>query len=270
MVRRPPRARSASASATTWRISLTPASTAEKGTKRAPATWAMRNASVVLPVPGGPQRIMEWRRPSSSARRSTVPGPIRCCCPTTSSRLRGRIRSASGAGGGLSEDAGAANRSSTAGLYVAPTCVEAEGGLLEGDRKVQQGRDAGGGHDAASLELRRIRAVGDERNAARLRRGAIDPGIAYHHDVRGFWPALADDAEAVWIGLEGGDIVAGHHEIEVPEEVEAGQHEIGDHAIVVRPERRREAELPERLERLHGVGLEHGLLHRAPLVGLRN
>src|SRR5437667_45103 len=53
MVRRPPRARSASASATTWRISLTPARTAEKGTKRAPATWAMRKASVVLPVPGG-------------------------------------------------------------------------------------------------------------------------------------------------------------------------------------------------------------------------
>src|SRR5687768_8854087 len=33
----------------------------------------------------------------STRRRSGVPGPRRCCCPTTSSSVRGRIRTASGA-----------------------------------------------------------------------------------------------------------------------------------------------------------------------------
>ena len=98
MVRRPRRARSASASAITCRISFTPASTAEKVTKRAPTTWAMSSASVVLPVPGGPQRIMEWSRPASSDWRNTLPGPMRWPWPTTSSSVRGRIRSASGPG----------------------------------------------------------------------------------------------------------------------------------------------------------------------------
>ncbi len=54
---------SASASVITWRISLTPETTAENGTKRAFATSASRRASVVFPVPGGPHRIMEWRAP---------------------------------------------------------------------------------------------------------------------------------------------------------------------------------------------------------------
>ena len=78
IVRRRRRARSVSASATTWRISFTPDSTAENATKRAPMTCAISEASVVLPEPGGPQRIIECSSPRSSAVRSTRPGPSRC------------------------------------------------------------------------------------------------------------------------------------------------------------------------------------------------
>src|SRR6266446_807964 len=266
MVRLPPRARSAWASATTWRISLTPASTAEKGTKRAPATWAMRKASVVLPVPGGPQRIMEWSCPSSSARRRTLPGPIRCCWPTTSSRVRGRMRSASGAGAAGMADGGGSKRS-TAGLYAAT-----EDGRGSGERggEVEERADAGRDADAAALELGRVRAVGDEGHAARLGGESIDPGVADHDDVGRLGPALADHAEAVGIGLERGDVVAGHDQVQVAEQVEAGQDKVGDHPVVVGPDGRGEAQISHRGERLDREGLEHGLLHGASLVGLRN
>jgi len=58
---------------------------------------ATSRASVVLPVPGGPQRIMETGRPPSTMVRNDAPGESRCSCPTTSSRVRGRILAASGA-----------------------------------------------------------------------------------------------------------------------------------------------------------------------------
>ncbi len=54
-------------------------------------------ASVVLPVPGGPQKIIDVGSSCSIASRSGLPGPSRCCCPTNSSSVRGRMRSASGA-----------------------------------------------------------------------------------------------------------------------------------------------------------------------------
>src|SRR6266542_621858 len=276
MVRLPPRARSVSASATTWRISLTPASTAEKGTKRAPATWAMRKATVVLPVPGGPQRIIECRRPSSSARRSTLPGPIRCCWPTTSSRLRGRIRSASGAGGDVPGETGVSNRS-TSKVYAGETtphpALSPQGRgvrLGEGGGEVEERRDAGGDGDAAPLELGGVRAIGDEWDAAGLGRHAVDPGIADNHDVRRLRPALAHDAQSVGIGFEGGDIVTRHHQIQIAEQVEAAEDEVGHHAIIVRPDGGGEAELPEGVEGFRGEGLERRLLHGPPLVGLGN
>src|SRR3954469_23512667 len=53
-------------------------------------------AIVVLPVPGGPQRIMEGILPCSIAVRRMLPLPVRCSWPTRSSSVRGRIRSASG------------------------------------------------------------------------------------------------------------------------------------------------------------------------------
>src|SRR3989344_111547 len=53
-------------------------------------------AIVVFPVPGGPQRMKEKRCCFSIATRSGFPGPTKCSCPTTPSRVSGRILAASG------------------------------------------------------------------------------------------------------------------------------------------------------------------------------
>ena len=92
--------RSRSASAITRLISAIPATTAEKGTNCARVVAAISRASVVLPEPGGPQKISDGTRSESIARRRNPPSPTTAACPTTSSRLRGRIRSASGAPAG--------------------------------------------------------------------------------------------------------------------------------------------------------------------------
>ena len=63
----------------TDRTSLTPAVTADSSTKRRSAAVATRWASVVLPVPGGPQMIAESGPAAppdpSMSRRSGLPGP---------------------------------------------------------------------------------------------------------------------------------------------------------------------------------------------------
>ena len=61
---------------------------------------ATMRASVVLPLPGGPCRIIECRRPVSIATRSGAPAASSVRWPTRSSIARGRIRTASGASGG--------------------------------------------------------------------------------------------------------------------------------------------------------------------------
>ena len=85
----------------TARTSLTPAVTADSSTKRRSAAVATRCASVVLPVPGGPQMIAESGPAAppepSMSRRSGLPGRSTLVWPRTSSRVRGRIRTASGA-----------------------------------------------------------------------------------------------------------------------------------------------------------------------------
>src|SRR5262249_42466453 len=85
------------ASDITCRISLMPEVTALKGTNSDAVRRAIICASVVLPVPGGPQKTIEVRRSSSIRRRRSLPLASRCSCPTNSSSVRGRIRSASGA-----------------------------------------------------------------------------------------------------------------------------------------------------------------------------
>ncbi|CFV94374.1 Uncharacterised protein [Bordetella pertussis] len=81
---------------TASRMSLTPPSTAEMAMNCASKPSAIRRARVVLPTPGGPQKIIECGRPESNATRSGLSGPSRCDCPTTSDSVRGRRRSASG------------------------------------------------------------------------------------------------------------------------------------------------------------------------------
>src|SRR6267154_3365463 len=85
-----------SATAMTSLISLMPARTALKETNSELVRRAMSRASVVFPQPGGPQKSMEPRLSFSICTRSDLPGPRSFSWPMNSSRVRGRMRSASG------------------------------------------------------------------------------------------------------------------------------------------------------------------------------
>ena len=74
-----------------------PLSTAESATSSALVARAITRASVVFPDPGGPQRMIDGTWSVSIASRKSVLGPRMCFCPAISSRVSGRIRSASGA-----------------------------------------------------------------------------------------------------------------------------------------------------------------------------
>ena len=91
-----PSAATCCACATASRMSLIPACTAESEMKCALERAAISRASVVLPVPGGPQRISECSAPLAIACYSGLPAASRCVWPTNSSSRRGRMRSASG------------------------------------------------------------------------------------------------------------------------------------------------------------------------------
>ena len=77
-------------------MSLTPVSTAEIAMNSESNASAINRASVVLPEPGGPHRIIECGLPAANATASGLPGASRCRWPTTSSIDFGRSRSASG------------------------------------------------------------------------------------------------------------------------------------------------------------------------------
>ena len=89
------------ARAITSRTSFTPALSADSWSKRRLVALETMSASVVFPVPGGPNRISDIGASPSTSRRSGEPGASRWSCPTTSSRVRGRIRAASGALGSM-------------------------------------------------------------------------------------------------------------------------------------------------------------------------
>ena len=74
------------ATSMTARTSLTPAESADRASKRRPVACEISEASVVLPVPGGPYRITEAAPEPSTSRRSGDPGRSRWAWPTTSSR----------------------------------------------------------------------------------------------------------------------------------------------------------------------------------------
>src|SRR5271170_1784687 len=99
IVWRPDCASVASARATASRMSLTPASTAERAMKSALNAAAINRARVVLPEPGGPQRIIECSLPDANATASGLPTASRWRFPTTASIVVGRNRSASGVAG---------------------------------------------------------------------------------------------------------------------------------------------------------------------------
>ena len=94
------------------------------------AVWpAISRASVVLPVPGGPQRITDDSRSASISARSGRPGPSRCSWPTMSSSVRGRSRAASGARRASRSSAAAANRSSATASRPPPVVRRRSGYL---------------------------------------------------------------------------------------------------------------------------------------------
>src|ERR1700679_3285554 len=86
-------------------ISFMQERTAENSMKVAEVMLAMILARVVLPTPGGPQKIRlaasslasDSRLWLSISRRRGLPGARRWDWPKNSSRVRGRMRSASGA-----------------------------------------------------------------------------------------------------------------------------------------------------------------------------
>ncbi len=80
--------------------SALPACTALCSSNAAPDASAISRASVVLPLPGGPCRIIECGWPSSTARRSAEPGASSRSWPTNSASEVGRMRVASGASAG--------------------------------------------------------------------------------------------------------------------------------------------------------------------------
>ena len=86
-----------SASFITAFISLIPLVTALKLTKSAFVLSAIIPASVVLPTPGGPQKIIDDTSSFSMMRRNIFPFPRRCSCPTNPSSVVGLILLASGA-----------------------------------------------------------------------------------------------------------------------------------------------------------------------------
>ena len=130
------------APAITSRTSFTPAVTAESDTKARSVVDATTVARVVLPVPGGPQRMIEESRSASMRLRSGAPGPSRCCWPTISSRVRGRIRAASGAPRARRSCNAASNRSaeepSSTGLRVGTH------GRLSAGPAIREARAGGG------------------------------------------------------------------------------------------------------------------------------
>ena len=75
-----------------------PESTALNRTKSLRVRRATIVASVVLPEPGGPHKIMEPNSSRSIWRRSALPGPRIWSWPTKSSMVSGLMRSAKGEG----------------------------------------------------------------------------------------------------------------------------------------------------------------------------
>src|SRR5581483_10569232 len=141
IVRRPVALRTRSASLITSRISLMPASTALNDTKRAFVRSAMIRASVVLPVPGGPHRMIDCSRSRSIASRSGLPGASRSSWPTSSSKVRGRIRSASGAGAG--EEGAFSTTLSSKSESISPRGHEVRRALAACFVQQQRGGDGG-------------------------------------------------------------------------------------------------------------------------------
>lgn len=73
-----------------------PEVTAEKFINSEFVLFAIICANVDLPIPGFPQNIIEEILSLSISFLKTIPSPIRCFCPTNSSKFLGLKRDANG------------------------------------------------------------------------------------------------------------------------------------------------------------------------------
>ena len=96
-MRRPDAPSRSLAWASTRRTSATPVCTADSSTNSARVLWATIRARVVLPLPGGPKKIIDGTRSAAIARRSPLSGPTTSAWPSNWSSVCGRSRWASGA-----------------------------------------------------------------------------------------------------------------------------------------------------------------------------
>src|SRR5258707_489160 len=78
---------------------------------------------------------------------------------------------------------------------------------------------------AVAGELPLVGRVGDEGEPGRARGQTVDPGVANDDRLREARQPLADDAEAVGVGLEPLEVVACDDEVEVGRERELLEHE---------------------------------------------
>src|SRR5450631_204212 len=198
------------ASSSTSRTSLTPALTADSSTNRRDVAWLTTCASVVLPVPGGPHRNTELPPASglSTIRRSGVPGPRRCCCPTTSSRVRGRMRTASGATARCARAVASSNSVTSPTLWLDASLhhgvdagffeiLRRDGSGCAGERVATRRRLRERYHLADRLGARKHRehAVPPERDAA-VRRRPEGEGLEQEAELRlRFFRRQADHVE---------------------------------------------------------------------------
>jgi hypothetical protein len=120
------------------------------------------------------------------------------------------------------------------------------------------------GHDGPAAQLFGVGAVGDERRAAGLGGGAVDPGVPDDPDgpvgVRG-----AQERQAGRVGLERGLVPGDDGHEELPEAA-PGQGDLGGPPGIVGPHGERDPRAGERLDRLPRAGLASGALECRGLV----
>ena len=147
IVRWPYRARRSRASATMRRRSPTPAVTAEIGSKCDFVWAAMMRASVVLPLPGGPQKIIDGTWSDSMRRRSSRSSPTRCSWPDelvegARAHAGGQRRLALALGAGALLEHVGALRLPSIHLRLSIVIVGETGGLTSGGTLASEGQAA--------------------------------------------------------------------------------------------------------------------------------
>ena len=189
---------------------------------------ASSRATVVLPVPGGPQNTRLPSERVDSMRVSAPSGPSRWSCPTTSSSFCGRRRSASGRGASLSRPA-AANRVGPAalarGVMMTPRAPARSSARADVSRTPRMMPPAAATWiDLIRRQVRRALDMRQVRSATIARRRLLDALVVHRHD-----DVAAPEADIAGIGA-GVDVEDDDAAVDIAELQLVGQRrrEIGD------------------------------------------